>query len=144
MHKMRLPAHRSRPSTRRSNKPCGHRWPQPRRRKRRRANRSGVKRQLPSNKEMSSSESRGVERKDTVRRLTRARRARAFNALVAFQHNTLVTGSVLGNRHPSRHSFCSLPHLTTQRMSGRRKPGWKPGWNVKSGPPRDAKSQNST
>jgi len=36
-------------------------------------------------------------------------RTRAFNAPVAFPPNTLVTGSVMGNRHPSRHSFCSLP-----------------------------------
>ena len=64
-------------------------------------------------------------------------RAGAFNALVTFPPNTLVTGSVIGNRHPSRHSFCSLPHLTTRSMSGRR----KPGWNVKSGPPRDIQGQ---
>ena len=51
-------------------------------------------------------------------------RARAFNALVAFPPNTLVTGSVIGNRHPSRRSFCSLPHQTTQGVSGRGKQGW--------------------
>jgi len=50
--------------------------------------------------------------------------ARAFNAPVAFPPNTPVTGSVIGNRHPSRHSFCSLPHQTNQSMSGRRKQGW--------------------
>ena len=32
-----------------------------------------------------------------------------FNAPVAFSPNTPFTGSVIGNRHPSRHSFCSLP-----------------------------------
>ena len=66
-------------------------------------------------------------------------RTRAFNAPVPFPHNTLVTGSVMGNRHPSHHSFCSLPHRMTQSVSGR----GKLGWNVKSGPPRDAKSQYS-
>jgi len=49
---------------------------------------------------------------------------RAFNAPVAFSPNTQVTGSVIGNRHPSRHSFCSLPHQTTQSMSGHGKQGW--------------------
>jgi len=66
-------------------------------------------------------------------------RTRAFNASVAFPPNTLVTRNVMGNRHPSRRSFCSLPHLTTQSVSGCR----KPVWNVKSEPPRDSKSQNS-
>ena len=41
---------------------------------------------------------------------------RAFNALVAFPPNRQVTGSVIGNRHPSRYSFCSLTHQTTQSM----------------------------
>jgi len=50
-----------------------HRRLQPRRQKRRRANRSGVERQLPSNTEMGSSKPGGVERKDTARRLTRSR-----------------------------------------------------------------------
>ena len=53
----------------------------------------------------------------TRRRRARGRRpppdartgTRAFNAPVALPPNTLVTGSVIGNRHPSRHSFCSLP-----------------------------------
>jgi len=44
-------------------------------------------------------------------------RTRAFNAPVAFPPNTLVTGSVMGNRHPSRHCFCSLPHRMTQSVS---------------------------
>ena len=34
---------------------------------------------------------------------------RAFNAPAVFSPNPQVTGSVMGNRHPSRHSFCSLP-----------------------------------
>ena len=50
-----------------------HRRPQPRRRKGRRANRSGLERQLPSNTETGSSEPGGVKRKDAARRLTRAR-----------------------------------------------------------------------
>ena len=49
-----------------------HRRPRPRRRKGRRANRLGFERQLPSNTEIGSSESGGVERKDATRRLTRA------------------------------------------------------------------------
>jgi len=49
--------------------------------------------------------------------------SRALNAPVAFSPNTPVTGSVIGNRHPSCHSFCSLPHQTIQSMSGRRKQG---------------------
>jgi len=51
-------------------------------------------------------------------------RTRAFNAPNAFSPNTPVTGSVMGNRHPSHHSFCSLPHQTTQSMSGCGKRGW--------------------
>jgi len=49
--------------------------------------------------------------------------ARAFNAPVAFPPNTPVMGSVTGNRHPSRHSFCSLPRQMTQGVSGHREPG---------------------
>ena len=37
-------------------------------------------------------------------------RTRAFNAPAAFPPNPSVTGSVIGNRHPSRRSLCSLPH----------------------------------
>jgi len=46
---------------------------------------------------------------------------RAFNAPVAFSPNPPVTGSVIGNRHTSCHSFCSLPHQTSQSVAGRRK-----------------------
>ena len=104
MHITRLLVHRSRPSTRCSSKPGGHRWPQPRIRKRRRANR---------------------------RRRAQGRcpppdartRARSFNAPVAFPPNTLVTGSVIENRHLSHHPFCSFPHQTNQGVPGRRKAG---------------------
>jgi len=51
-------------------------------------------------------------------------RARTFNAPAAFPPNTLVTRCVIGNRHPSHRSFCSLPHQTTQNTSGRGKQGW--------------------
>ena len=37
----------------------------------------------------------------------------------AFSPNLQVTGSVIRNRHPSRHSFCSLPHQTSQNVAGR-------------------------
>ena len=47
-------------------------------------------------------------------------RTRAFNAPIAFSPNSPVTRSVIGNRHPSRHSFCSLPHQTSQNVAGRR------------------------
>jgi len=66
-------------------------------------------------------------------------RARAFNAPIAFPPNALITGSVIGNRHPSCRPFCSLPHQTTQGVSGR----GKQGRNVQSGPPRDNQGQRS-
>jgi len=59
---------------------------------------------------------------------------RAFNAPVAFSPNLPVTGSVIGNRHSSRHSFCSLPHQTSQNVVGRRE--WVGTSN--QDPPRDA------
>ena len=46
---------------------------------------------------------------------------RAFHVPVAFPPNPPVTRSVIGNRHPSRHPFCSLPHQTNQNVAGRRK-----------------------
>jgi len=46
-------------------------------------------------------------------------RTRALNAPVAFSPNPPVTGSVIGNRHPSCHSFCSLPHQTSENVVGR-------------------------
>ena len=45
---------------------------------------------------------------------------RAFNAPAAFSPNPPVTGSVMWNKHPSCHSFCSLPHQTSQNVAGRR------------------------
>jgi len=45
---------------------------------------------------------------------------RAFNAPAAFSPNPPVTGSVIGNRRPSCHSFCSLLHQTSQNVAGRR------------------------
>jgi len=59
---------------------------------------------------------------------------RAFNAPHAFSPNPQVTGSVIRNRHSSRHSFCSLPHQTSQNMAGRRE--WVRTSN--QDPPRDA------
>jgi len=47
-------------------------------------------------------------------------RTKAFNVSAVFSPNLPVTGSVIGNRHPSRHSFCSLPHQTSQNVAGRR------------------------
>jgi len=47
---------------------------------------------------------------------------KAFNVPVALP-NTPVMGSVIGNRYPSHHSFCSLPHQTIQSMLGHMKQG---------------------
>ena len=66
-------------------------------------------------------------------------RTRAFNVPAAFPPNPLVTGSVIGNRHPSRHSFCSLHHQTSQNMAGRR--NWVGTSN--QDPHRDAQTQRS-
>ena len=125
MYITRLPIHRSRPSTRRSGHTCA---------------RSSTT--AASKMEMASSESfRGralatVEYGNGLARTRRRRaqgrrpppdartRARAFNAPDASPPNTLVTGSVIGNRHPSRRSFCSLPHQTAQDVSGRGKQEW--------------------
>ena len=65
---------------------------------------------------------------------------RAFNAPVAFSPNSPVTRSVIGNRHPSRHSFCSLPHQISQSMASRMK-------RVRTSnqdPPRDVQGQRSS
>jgi len=47
-------------------------------------------------------------------------RTKAFNAPAGFSPNPPVTGSVIGNRHPSCHSFCSFPHQRSQNVVGRR------------------------
>ena len=88
--------------------------------KERPANRPGLERRLPSNTERGSSESEGLERKDAARRLA-GTGTRAFIAPAVFSPNPPVTGSVIGNRHSSCHSFCSLPHQTSQNVAGRRK-----------------------
>jgi len=122
MHITRLPVRRSRPSTRRSGHTC--------------ARSSTI---VASKTEMASSESiRGralatVEYGNGLARTGRRRaqgrrpppdartRARAFNAPDAFLPNALVTGSMIGNRHPSHRSFCSLPHQMIQGVLGRGK-----------------------
>jgi len=58
------------------------------------------------------------KRRDTARRLTRAREPGAFNAPAAFSPNPSVTGSVIENKNPSNRSFCSLAHQTSQSMVG--------------------------
>ena len=45
---------------------------------------------------------------------------RAFNTPAMFSPNPTVTGSVIGDRHPSCRSFCSLSHQTSQGMTERR------------------------
>jgi len=64
---------------------------------------------------------------------------RAFNAPAAFSLNPPVTGSVIGNRHLSCHSFCSFPHQTSQNVAGRRE--WVATSNQDC--PRDAQGQRS-
>ena len=64
---------------------------------------------------------------------------RAFNASAALSPNPSVMGSVIGNKHPSCRSFCSLPHQTSQNMAARRK---RVGTSSQD-PPRDAQSQRS-
>jgi len=64
---------------------------------------------------------------------------RAFNASAAFSPNPSITGSVIGNKHPSCRSFCSLPHQTSQNVAGR---GEWVGTSSQD-PPRDAQSQRS-
>ena len=64
---------------------------------------------------------------------------RAFNVPAAFSPNPSVTGSVIGNRHPSRRSFCSLPHQIRQNVAGL---GEWVGMSNQD-PPRDVQSQRS-
>jgi len=64
---------------------------------------------------------------------------RAFNASAALSPNPSVTGSVIGNKHPSCRSFCSLLHQTSQNVAGRR----ESVGTSRQDPPRDAQSQRS-
>ena len=66
-------------------------------------------------------------------------RTRAFNASAALSPNPSVTGSVIGNKHPSCRSFCSLPHQTSQSVAGRR----ELAGTSRQDPPRDVQSQRS-
>jgi len=140
MYITRLPVHRSRPPTRCSNQ--SHvQSSTTAASKTKRASSESIRARVPTTVEYENR----LER--TGRRRTQGRRpppdahtgTRAFNAPVTFSPNTPVTGSVIGNRHPSRHSFCSLPHQMTQSMSGRR----KQGRNVQSRPPRGIQGQRS-
>ena len=124
MYITRLPVRRSRPPTRRSNQ--SHvQSPTTAASKTERASSESIRARAPTTVEYRNR----LER--TRRRRTQGRRpppdarmgTRAFNAPIAFSPNTSVTVSVIGNRHPSHHSFCSLAHQMTQSMSGRRKQG---------------------
>ena len=64
---------------------------------------------------------------------------RAFNAPAAFSPKPSVTGSVIGNKHPSNRSFLH-PCPPNEPEHGRVQRG---GRNVPSRPPRDAQSQRS-
>ena len=46
---------------------------------------------------------------------------RAFNAPIVFSPNPIVTGSVIGSKHPSHRSFYNLFHRMNQSMAGRGK-----------------------
>jgi len=65
--------------------------------------------------------------------------SRAFNVPAVLSPNPSVTGSVIGNKHPSCRSFCSLPHQTNQNVARRR--DWVGTSNQH--PPRDAQGQRS-
>ena len=45
-------------------------------------------------------------------------RTRAFNASAALSPNLSVPGSVIGSKHPSNRSFCSLAHQRSQSVVG--------------------------
>jgi len=108
-------------------------------RNKRPANRSRLERRLSSNTEVGSYESEGLERKDAARRLTQAQGSGAFNAPAVFSPNPTVTGSMIGDQHPSCRPFYSFPHQTSQSMAEYRE-------RVETSshdPPRDARSQRS-
>ena len=66
-------------------------------------------------------------------------RTRAFNASAALSPNPSVTGSVIGSKHPSNHSFCSLAHQIIQSVAGRS----KVVGTSRQHPSRDVQSQHS-
>ena len=103
------------------------------------ANRSRLERQLPSNTEVGLYEQEGLERKDAAHRLTQAQGSGAFNAPAVFSPNPTVTGSVIGDQHPSCHPFYSFPHQTSQSMAEYRERVEMSSHD----PPRDARSQRS-
>ena len=114
MHITRLSLHRSRPSTRCSNQPYIQS-----------STAAASKTEKASSEPLRGRAPTTIEYRNGLERTRRRRaqghrpppdartRTRAFNAPVAFPPNTLVTGNVVGNRHPCRHSFCSLPHQMT-------------------------------
>ena len=72
---------------------------------------------LPSNMEAGSYEPEGLECKDAARHLTQAQGSGAFNVPAMFSPNPTVTGSVIGDQHPSCRPFYSFPHQTSQSMA---------------------------
>ena len=140
MHLTRLSVRKSRPSTRR----FGHTYAQQSAAaasKTEIASSESIKGRAPATIEYGNEPERNGKRRAQGHcpPLDARTRARAFNAPAAFPPNTPVTGSVIGSRHPSRRSFCSLPHQTTQGVSGR----GKQGRNIQSGPPQDNLGQRS-
>ena len=125
MHVTRLSVRRTRPSTRRSG--CAYTQP---------STFAASKTEIASSEPIRGRALATVKYGNGLERIGKRRaqghcpppdartRARAFNAPAVFPPNTLTTGSVIGNRHPSHRSFCSLPHQTIQGVSGRRKRGW--------------------
>ena len=106
MYIMKLPVHKSRPPTRRSTQS-----------RIRSSTTAASKTVRASSESIRARASTTVEYGNRLERIGRRRAqgrrpspdagtgARAFNVPVAFSPNTPVTGSVIGNRHPSRHSF---------------------------------------
>jgi len=117
----------------------GYRRPQPRTRKERRANGLGLDQMVTveyGNRLVQIERPRAQGHRPTPDVDTGTR---AFNEPAAFSPNPSVTGSVIGNKHPSNRSFCSLAHQTSQSMAGRS----KVVRTSRQDPPRDAQSQRS-
>jgi len=104
MHIIRLPVRKSRPPTRRSTQSAAS--------KTERASSESISARAPTTVEYGNRLERTRRHRAQGRRppLDARTGTRAFNAPAAFSPNTSVAGSVIGNRHPSRHYFCSLPH----------------------------------
>ena len=119
MHIMKSSVRRSRPSTRRS----GHTYAQPSTAaasKTEMASSESIRGRAPATVEYGNRLVRTSKRRAQGRRPPPDARTRAgaLNAPDASPPNTLVTGGVIGNRHPSHISFCSLPTKRPRACQG--------------------------